>query len=247
MEEGSSRDVLLDAVETIGSTIPKVRRLNVLSERQKEKVIKELQEAMDNLNEVAENLKVENQKMAEFILKLAKDVKLGSEDRKIERSGVKEYLRMVQKLRKYARAAKYDFDPDLLKKVKRAYKEYLFGMVAFFILSGMFMVQFLAITALILAIPIILAMLSLQRRGSMGLLLAFTSIPIPAVEGAMVVTYSISALRNPAEIQKVASAMGKSYAFAHYYVLALLILGAIEFYLVMDSGIRLYQLRDAFL
>ncbi len=247
MGEQSSRDILLDAAETVGTTIPRVRKLNLLSERQKEKVISQLQEAMENLNRVAENLKVENMKMAEFILKLAKDVKLSSEDKKIEKEGVKEYMRKVQKLRKYSRAAKYDFDPDLLKKVKRAYKEYLFGMVSFFILSGLFMVQFLAMTALILAIPIILAMLSLQRRGSMGLLLAFTSIPIPAVEGAMSISYSISALRNPSEIQRVAGAMGKSYSFAHSYILILLIVGIIEFVLVLDSGIRLYQFRDAFL
>ncbi len=247
MDKDTCGDILSDAVDTIRTSIPRVEGMRILSERQRERVIKQLQEAMDNLNEVIENLKIENRKMAEFILKLAKEVKLNSNDKKVEKMGVRMYLRSVQKLRKYSKAARYDFDPELLKKLKRVYKEYLFGMIAFFVLSGMFMVRFLAITALILAIPIILAMLSLQRRGSMGLLLAFTSIPIPAIEGAMVITYTISTLRNAREVQKVASIMGKSYSFAQYYLVALLILGFIEFYLVMDSGIRLYQHRDAFL
>jgi hypothetical protein len=168
-------------------------------------------------------------------------------DKGIEKEGKKNYLKAVSRMLLYSRSAEYDFKPEKLAELKKVYRKYLFGMTAFFILTGFYLNQFLAITALILAIPIILSMLSLQRRGYLGLLLAYSAIPIPVIAGAMALSYSIRALQDTATISEIAQHLGKSTTFAQGYLLFLLLLSAVELYLVLDSAVGLYKHRHAFL
>ena len=120
-------------------------------------------------------------------------------------------------------------------------------MTSFFVLTGAYLNPFLAVTALILAIPIILSMLSLQRRGYTGLLLAYSAMPIPIIAGVMVLRYSLASLIDPQKVQEIAEALGKSTTFAQGYLTFLIILAAVELYLLGSALVGLYKHRHAFL
>jgi len=170
-----------------------------------------------------------------------------STDKAIEKEGKKKYLKLADRILLYSRSAEYDFKPEKLAELKKVYRKYLFGMTAFFVLTGLYLNQFLAITALILAIPIILSMLSLQRRGYLGLLLAYSAIPIPMVVGIMALRYGIDSLTNPEKVQKIAEALGKSTTVAQGYLVLLILLAALELYLLGSAIFGLYKHRHAFL
>ncbi|WP_297507092.1 alpha-glucosidase [Thermococcus sp.] len=242
-----SREILLDTADVLESTLERIDRLKALSERERERVRKKIETASRNFRELAERISKENDELAEFFYKKAKEFKTMSTDKAIEREGKKKYLKLADRLLLYSRSAEYDFIPEKMKELKRVYRKYLFGMTAFFVLTGFYLNQFLAITALILAIPIILSMLSLQRRGYTGLLLAYSAIPIPVIVGAMALSYSLRALQSPETIREIAEHLGKSTSFAQGYLVFLLLLSAVELYLIIDAAIGLYRHRHAFL
>ncbi len=242
-----SRAILEDTAEVIETTVPRVQRMKTLTGRERERVIEKLEEASRNFRELAASVQNDNEELAEFFFKKAKELKNMSVDREIEREGKGKYLKLVDRILIYSRSARYDFQPEAMKELKGVYRRYLFGMTLFFVLSGLYLNRFIAITALILAIPIILSMLALQRRGHLGLLLAYSAIPIPLITGAMAIQYSLAALRDPAKIQEIASAIHKSTTFVHGYLLVLAILGATEIYLLVSAMIGLYKHRHAFL
>ncbi|ASJ09979.1 alpha-glucosidase [Thermococcus sp. P6] len=242
-----SREVLLETADVLESALEKIERLESLSEKEKSKVKKFLREAVENFRALAPGIEKDNEELAEFFFKKAKELKLMSTDKAIEREGKKNYLRAVNKVLLYSRSAKYDFIPNTLVELKKAYRKYIFGMTSFFVLTGAYLNQFFAITALILAIPIILSMLSLQRRGYTGLLLAYASAPIPLVVGFNALIYSLGALRDPNQISVIAEHLGKSPSFAQAYLVFLLLLAAVEVYLVSSGLLGLYRHRHAFL
>ncbi|WP_148882707.1 alpha-glucosidase [Thermococcus aciditolerans] len=242
-----SEKILLETADVLESTLEKIERLGSLSEKEKTKVKKSLEEAVENFREVASRVEKDNEELAEFFFKKAKELKLMSTDKAIEKEGKKNYLKAVNRTLLYSRSAEYDFVPKKLVELKRAYRKYIFGMTSFFILTGAYLNQFFAITALILAIPIILSMLSLQRRGYTGLLLAYASAPIPLVVGFNAIVYSLSVLRDPAKISEVAGHLGKSVSFAQGYLIFLVLLSAVEVYLIGSSLVELYKHRHAFL
>ncbi|BAD85623.1 alpha-glucosidase [Thermococcus kodakarensis KOD1] len=242
-----SRDILLETAEVLESTLDKIDRLKVLSEKEKEAVKTKLKNAAANFKKLAEEAEKDNEELAEFFLKKAKELKLASVDKKIEEMGKKEYLKLVNRIELYSRSAEYDFKPEKLAELKRVYRKYIFGMTSFFILTGIYLNQFLAVTALILAIPIILSMLSLQRRGYLGLLLAYSAIPIPLIVGAMAASYGIRALNDPAKIAEIAGHLNKSTTFAQGYLVVLTLLAAVELYLLISAAVELYRHRHAFL
>ncbi len=242
-----SSGILLDTAEVLESTLERIDRLKTLSDREKEALKRKIAGAAENFRELSKRAVKDNEELAEFFFKKAKEFKAMSNDRGIEREGKKNYLRMAGRIYQYSLSAEYDFIPDKLKELKKAYRKYIFGMTLFFVLSGLFLNQFIAITALILAIPIILSMLSLQRRGHLGLLLAYSALPIPLVVGFMAMTYSLRTLRDPAEIAKIAGHLGKSTAFAQGYLTVLLLISLVELYLLLDGTVGLYRHRHAFL
>ncbi|CAD5243681.1 alpha-glucosidase [Thermococcus camini] len=242
-----SEKILLETADVLESTLEKIERLGSLSEKEKTKVKKSLGEAAGNFREVASRVEKDNEELAEFFFKKAKELKLMSTDKAIEKEGKKNYLKAVNKVLLYSRSAEYDFSPKKLVELKRAYRKYIFGMTSFFVLTGAYLNQFFAITALILAIPIILSMLSLQRRGYTGLLLAYASAPIPLVVGFNAIVYSLSALRDPHQVSTIAEHLGKSVSFAQGYLIFLVLLSAVEIYLIASSLVELYRNRHAFL
>lgn len=242
-----SKDILLDTTEVLESTLDRIDRLNVISGREKDQVKGKIGEASENFRKLAEEVENDNQELAEFFYKKAKEFKLMSTDKAIEKEGKKKYLKMADRILLYSRSAEYDFKPEKLAELKKVYRRYLFGMTAFFVLTGFYLNQFLAVTALILAIPIILSMLSLQRRGYLGLLLAYSAIPIPVVVGMMAIRYSIYNLITPGKIQEIATKFNKSPAFVQGYLIFLMLLATVELYLILSAIFGLYKHRHAFL
>ncbi|WP_457741623.1 alpha-glucosidase [Thermococcus sp.] len=242
-----SPGILEDTAEVLETTIPRVERLTVLGEKEKKRVIKLLREAAENFKRLSENVKKDNVQLAEFFFKKAKELKNLSTDKGIEREGKKKYIERVRKMNLYSKSAVYDFDPNMLKALKRAYRTYIFGMTAFFLLVGVYMSQIMAVTALILAIPIILSMLSLQRRGYLGLLLAYSAAPIPIIQGVMGLIYGWKQLTTPGAIEKIAGTIHKSPEFVRGWLIFMVILSAVELYLIVYGLYLLYRHRHAFL
>ncbi len=242
-----SPGILEDTAEVLETTVPRVERLTVLSEREKRKIVSLIKEAAENFRNLARNVKKDNVQLAEFFLKKAKEFKVMSTDKGVEKEGKKKYIERAKKLNLYSKSAVYDFDPDMLKALKRAYRTYLFGMTAFFLLVGIYMSQIMAVTALILAIPTVLSMLSLQRRGYLGLLLAYSTVPIPIIQGAMGLTYGLKQLTTPGAIEKIAGMISKSPGFVKGWLIAMVILSAVELYLILYGSYLLYKHRHAFL
>jgi vacuolar-type H+-ATPase subunit H len=242
-----SKEVLLETAEVLESTLDRIEGLKILSQKEKEAVKRRIKNAASNFRKVAGEAKKDNEELAEFFFKKAKEFKLNSTDKKIEEIGKKNYIKLARRIEAYSLSSEYDFKPEKLKELKRAYRRYLFGMTSFFVLTGLYLNQFLAITALILAIPIILSMLSLQRRGYLGLLLAYSAIPIPLIIGAMALSYGLRTINDPAKVAEIAQHLGKSTGFAKGYLIALVLLAAVELYLILDSSVGLYKHRHAFL
>ncbi|ASJ06636.1 alpha-glucosidase [Thermococcus pacificus] len=242
-----SRDILLDTAEVLESTLGRIDRITLLTDKEKERVKAKISEASKNFKKLAEEVEKDNEELAEFFYKKAKEFKTMSTDKAIEREGKKNYLKLADRILLYSRSAEYDFVPEKMKELKGVYRKYLFGMTAFFMLTGFYLNQFLAITALILAIPIVLSMLSLQRRGYLGLLLAYSAIPIPVIVGAMALSYGMRNLNDPAKIAEIAQHLSKSTTFAKGYLIVLVLLAAVELYLVLSSAVGLYKHRHAFL
>ncbi|MEO2152265.1 MAG: alpha-glucosidase [Thermococcus sp.] len=242
-----STDILLDTAEVLESTLDRIDRLTVLTEKEKERVKAKIKEAAKNFRRLAEEVEKDNEELAEFFYKKAKEFKLMSTDKAIEREGKKNYLRLADRILLYSRSAEYDFKPEKLAELKKVYRRYLFGMTAFFVLTGFYLNQFLAITALILAIPIILSMLSLQRRGYLGLLLAYSAIPIPIIVGVMALRSSIYNLVTPEKITEIMAKTHWSAETVKAYLVFLMLLSAVELYLIGSAIIGLYKHRHAFL
>ncbi len=229
------------------SILTRVDRLTVISEKEKAKIKKLLKESAESFKAVSEKVKKDNTQLAEFFYKKATQLKTESTDKNIEKSGKKSYLQAVKRMNRYSKSAIYDFNPDKLRELKKAYKTYIFGMTSFFILAGVYMSQIMAITALILAIPIVLSMLSLQKRGYTGLMLAFSAAPIPLLQGVMGLTYGLRAMEDQELVSKIAEVMGKSTSFVHGYLAFMVLLSAVELYLITRGLYLIYKHRYAFL
>jgi len=240
-----SEKVLREVVSVIDEIKARIDRLSVLKDKDKRKALVLLDEAKRNFTEVAENVVYDNEELANFFLKRATRLKNSTSDKTIEKIGVKEYMSMVSQLNRYSKVAPYDFSGKV-KELQKAYRAFLFGMIPFYITSGIFGPMY-AITALILVIPTLLAILSLRKRGSLGLMLAFAVMPIPMVMGAFSVRYMIYALTHQGEIQKIAEALGRSIMVAQLIVVAIGLLGLASLILLGYASYMLYKHRHAFL
>jgi len=240
-----SPEILRDVAQTIEDVEKRINSLKALSDKNKQKALRLLNEAKRNFLELSENVAVENEELANFFLKRAVRLKNNTNDKYIEKVGEKEFMKDVQAINKYSKAAPYDFAGEV-KALHRAYRAFLFGMIPFYIVSGIFGPMY-AFTALILIIPTLLAMLSLRKRGSLGLMLSFAVMPIPMVMGAFSIRYAIYALSNPEELARIAENLGRSISFAQGVVVLMGILGALSLVLLGYASYSLYKHRHAFL
>lgn len=240
-----SPGILKETAEVLRQTKERVLKLKSLSEKNKQKVLRLLDEAARNFEELSCDVVIDNVELAEFFHRKAVELKNNTYDKRIERLGEKEYVRDVERINRYSKAAPYDFSGKI-KELNKVYKAYLYGLIPFFIISGVFGPAY-AITALILVIPALLSLFSMKKRGSLGLMLAYAVIPIPLVMGALTIRYSIWALMNQQEVQKVAEALGKGIGFAQATLVLLLALSVLELTLLGYAAYGLYKHRHAFL
>ncbi|BAA30479.1 247aa long hypothetical protein [Pyrococcus horikoshii OT3] len=242
-----SPEILREVSENLKKASEKLEKVGVLEENKKRKAIKLLTEASQNFLKLSSEVEVDNVQMAEFFRKRSVEIKNNSTDRGIERIGEKEYMKSVEKMNLYSKAAFYDFKRSMLLELKKFYRLFIFGMALYFVLSGLSTRPELAITALILAIPAILSMLSLQRRGYTGLMLAYAVSPIPIIQSAMLIRMFYSVVTNPEAIRKAAEALGKSQEFVVVYSYLVIILSLIDFGLLSYGLYGLAKHRYAFL
>jgi hypothetical protein len=240
-----SAEILRDVAQTLEEVEKRINSLKSLSDKNKQKALRLVNEARKNFLTLADNLVNDNEELANFFLKRAVKLKNNTTDKYIEKMGQKEYMKEVTLINRYSKVAPYDFAGEV-KVLRRAYFAFLAGMIPFYIISGIFGPMY-AVTALILIIPTLLAMLSLRKRGSLGLMLAFAVMPIPMVMGAFSVRYAIYAFNNPAELARIASELNKSTAFAQGVVALTGILGAAILVLLGYASYLLYKHRHAFL
>ncbi|WP_456367763.1 alpha-glucosidase [Thermococcus sp.] len=240
-----SEKILGDIIENIEEIERRVSSLKKLSDKNKRKALVLLNEAKNNFKKIRENLVVDNEELANFFLKKTVKLKNSTTDKFIERMGEKELMKEISLINRYSKAAPYDFSGEV-KELRKGYRAFIFGLIPFYLLSGLYGPAF-AVTALILVIPTLLAILGLRKRGSMGLMLAFAVIPIPLIMGAFSIRYGIYALTNEAELQKIAEALGKSLSFAQAVSVLMILLGASSVVLLSYATYLFYKHRHAFL
>ncbi len=238
-----SPKLLADAASKLKEVEDLIPKVGAIPDKLKERLLKSVAEARENFARLSNEVTVDNVELAKFLLRTASELKKATLDLKSE--GVKEYVKEVNKVLRYSRAARYDFT-NLALKVKSAYRAYIIGLIPYFILSGFFGLAF-AITALVLMFPVIISIRGMKRRSSMGLLLASASIPIPLVLGALAINYGIHALQDPSEISSVAAQLHIPYAAAEGLVALTLVLGVIELISLSYAAIMFYKHRHAFL
>ncbi|AEC52870.1 hypothetical protein PNA2_1956 [Pyrococcus sp. NA2] len=242
-----SPEILKEVSENLKRASEKLGRVKVLENKKKEKAMKLLNEASENFLRLSSEVEVDNVEMAEFLRKRSVEIKNNSTDRAIERIGEKEYMKSVEKMNLYSKTAFYDFKRSMLMELKKFYRAFIFGMALYFVLSGLSTRPEFAMTALILAIPSILAMLSLQRRGYTGLMLAYAVSPIPIIQSAILIRMFHAVVTNPEAIRKAAEALGKSEEFIVLYSYAVIILSFLDFALLSYGLYGLSKHRYAFL
>ncbi len=240
-----SAEILRDVAETIDEVKKRVDSLKNLSDKNKKKALVLLEEAKNNFLTVADNVIYDNEELANFFLKRVVKLKNSTTDKFIEKSGQKEYMKLISTITRYSKVAPYDFSGKV-SDLQRAYRAFLFGMIPFYLISGIFGPMY-AITALILVIPTLLSILSLRKRGSLGLMLAFAVMPIPMVMGAFSIRYSVYAFNNPTELARIADVFHRSIAFAQAVVALIGLLGAASLVLLSYASYMLYKHRHAFL
>ncbi len=167
-----SPEILRETAEVLKETEERIKKLSSLSPKKKQRALEKIREARENFLKLAEEVVIDNEELANFFLKRATKLKNSTTDKAIEKLGEGEYMKDVEAMLRYSRAAPYDFAGEL-KHLNRAHKAYVWGMVSYFAVTAFLPTAF-KITSLILVIPILLSLLSMKRRGYMGFLLAMS-------------------------------------------------------------------------
>jgi len=240
-----SPELLRETAKVLEETEEKIKGLTSLSPKRKQIALKKIREAKENFRKIADDVVIDNEELANFFLKRAVKLKNSTNNKSIERLGEKEYLKDVEAMFRYSKAAPYDF-AGLMKYVNRAYKAYVWGMISFFVVTAFLPVEF-KITSLILLIPILLSLLSLRKRGYTGLMLAFAAIPIPLITGALAVRAYIDVFINPTALQEAAQGLGVSPTTAQIVAGVMVLFGIAELVLLSYAIYMFYKHRHAFL
>ncbi|MDI3474481.1 MAG: hypothetical protein PWQ79_1502 [Thermococcaceae archaeon] len=240
-----SPEILRETAEVLKETEERIKKLSSLSPKKKQRALEKIREARENFLKLAEEVVIDNEELANFFLKRATKLKNSTTDKAIEKLGEGEYMKDVEAMLRYSRAAPYDFAGEL-KHLNRAHKAYVWGMVSYFAVTAFLPTAF-KITSLILVIPILLSLLSMKRRGYMGFLLAMSSIPIPMITGAIAARVYLEVLLSPEGIQEAAEGLGVSTTVATAVAGLMLVLGVASVLLLGYAAYMLYKHRHAFL
>jgi len=240
-----SSKILKETADVLKEVEERLKNVTALSPRKKQNALDKIREARENFLKLSEEVVVDNEELANFFLKRATRLKTSTSNKVIEKLGEKEYLKDVDAMLKYSRAAPYDFAGEL-KHLNKAHKAYVWGMVSYFAVTAFLPTAF-KITSLVLVIPILFSLLSMKRRGYMGFMLAMSSIPIPMITGALATRIYLEVLLSPSGIQEAAEGLGVSTTTATIIAGVMLIFGVASVVLLGYAAYMLYKHRHAFL
>jgi hypothetical protein len=203
---------------------------------------RKIEEAIESLKLTLREISVDNIELAGFINDRTREtVSKISASKELTR----EIIEDLEKLVKWCKTIPYDFT-DRIKYVRKGYRYYLYGMILFFILAGTY-TQIYAVSALLIALPSLMAVYFMRRRRSMGLMLAYASTPLPLVIFSWMIGYVVSALPDPGEINYLAGVYGLPVETV-YMILLLYLVGSLAGLLFLSIAIYiLYKNRDAFI
>ncbi|MEM0341425.1 MAG: alpha-glucosidase [Desulfurococcus sp.] len=176
--------LLRDALNTLETSLS----LKQLSDP---RLKRKIEEAIESLKLTLREISVDNIELARFISAKAREtVSKISASKELTR----EIIEDLEKLVKWCKTIPYDFT-DRIKYVRKGYRYYLYGMILFFILAGTY-TQIYAVSALLIALPSLMAVYFMRRRRSMGLMLAYASTPLPLVIFSWMIGYVVRALSS---------------------------------------------------
>lgn len=227
--------LLRDALNTLETSLS----LKQLSDP---RLKRKIEEAIESLKLTLREISVDNIELARFISAKAREtVSKISASKELTR----EIIEDLEKLVKWCKTIPYDFT-DRIKYVRKGYRYYLYGMILFFILAGTY-TQIYAVSALLIALPSLMAVYFMRRRRSMGLMLAYASTPLPLVIFSWMIGYVVRALPDPGEINYLAGVYGLPVETV-YMILLLYLMGSLAGLLFLSTAIYiLYKNRDAFI
>ncbi|MEL9908915.1 MAG: alpha-glucosidase [Desulfurococcus sp.] len=227
--------LLRDALNTLETSLS----LKQLSDP---RLKRKIEEAIESLKLTLREISVDNIELARFISAKAREtVSKISASKELTR----EIIEDLEKLVKWCKTIPYDFT-DRIKYVRKGYRYYLYGMILFFILAGTY-TQIYAVSALLIALPSLMAVYFMRRRRSMGLMLAYASTPLPLVIFSWMIGYVVRALPDPGEINYLAGVYGLPVETV-YMILLLYLAGSLAGLLFLSIAMYiLYKNRNAFI
>ncbi|MCX8184932.1 MAG: hypothetical protein RMI56_00035 [Sulfolobales archaeon] len=220
-----ARDLLVKIENTISSEV----------------VRKYVERARYSLDYVIENIRYDNVELARLINNKVREVYSKAPSLRNQKLSTEEMKKVVR----LCSLAVYEFTNKIVE-VRRAYRSYIWGMVIFFVLGGTYSLPF-AVSALVLALPCVMAMSFLKRRRAMGYMMALSTIPLPIVILSNIAYYCAYALSSASELSNVASQYGMSELHVTTLLTLLLIGGLTGLGLLAYSAYSLYKTRDAYI
>lgn len=202
---------------------------------------KYIERARHSLDYAIENFKYENVELARIVNSRIREIYSKTSSLRNRKLSAEE----MKKVARLCGLAVYEFTNKIVE-VRRAYRSYIWGMVTFFVLGGTYSLPF-AVSALVLALPCVMAMSFLKRRRAMGYTMALSTMPLPMVVLVNIAYYCVYALSSASELSDIASQYGVSELHAAM-LLALLLVGSLSgLGLLAYSAYSLYRTRDAYI
>ncbi|MGC8954250.1 MAG: alpha-glucosidase [Desulfurococcus sp.] len=232
----------MESVKLLRDALNTLETLLSLKQLSDPRLKRKIEEAIESLELTLREISVNNIELARFISdKTRETVSKISVSKELTR----EIIEDLEKLVKWCKTIPYDFT-DRIKYVRKGYRYYLYGMMLFFVLAGTY-TQIYAVSALLIALPSLMAMYFMRRRRSMGLMLAYASTPLPLVIFSWMIGYVARALLDPGEINYLAGVYGLPVETV-YMILLLYLVGSLTGLLFLSIAIYiLYKNRGAFI
>ncbi|WP_276814343.1 alpha-glucosidase [Desulfurococcus amylolyticus] len=232
----------MESVKLLRDALNTLETLLSLKQLSDPRLKRKIEEAIESLELTLREISVNNIELARFISdKTRETVSKISVSKELTR----EIIEDLEKLVKWCKTIPYDFT-DRIKYVRKGYRYYLYGMMLFFVLAGTY-TQIYAVSALLIALPSLMAMYFMRRRRSMGLMLAYASTPLPLAIFSWMIGYVARALLDPGEINYLAGVYGLPVETV-YMILLLYLVGSLAGLLFLSIAIYiLYKNRGAFI
>ncbi|AFL66410.1 hypothetical protein [Desulfurococcus amylolyticus] len=232
----------MESVKLLRDALNTLETLLSLKQLSDPRLKRKIEEAIESLELTLREISVNNIELARFISdKTRETVSKISVSKELTR----EIIEDLEKLVKWCKTIPYDFT-DRIKYVRKGYRYYLYGMILFFVLAGTY-TQIYAVSALLIALPSLMAVYFMRRRRSMGLMLAYASTPLPLVIFSWMIGYVARALLDLGEINYLAGVYGLPVETV-YMILLLYLVGSLTGLLFLSIAVYiLYKNRDAFI